>query len=105
MWVITVSDQYKIRLRFRAFLVGVAFLRFIEFLLRLAGSLGYYIGRFIVNVYDLIIFPTIWLEGLFVGNKSRNLEDLEAEQHPNSTYAEKAIGAMDDSIEYKEPQK
>ena len=86
-------------------IIIVGFLRLIAFLLRLLGSLGYYTGRFIVNVYDLIIFPTIWLEGLFVGNKSRKLDDLEPENHPDDAYIGEAIGTVDDSIEYQEPQK
>jgi hypothetical protein len=36
------------------------------FLLRLAGSLGYYLGRMVVNVYDLVIFPALWLEALIL---------------------------------------
>ena len=39
-------------------------LRALAFLLRLAGNLGYYLGRLVVNVYDLIIFPALWLESL-----------------------------------------
>jgi hypothetical protein len=32
--------------------------------LRLAGNLGFYLGRLVVNIYDLIIFPGLWLEGV-----------------------------------------
>ncbi|MGD9310524.1 MAG: hypothetical protein PVG51_15380, partial [Desulfosarcina sp.] len=32
--------------------------------LRLAGNIGYYLGRLVVNVYDLVIFPALWLEAL-----------------------------------------
>ncbi|MEJ2039319.1 MAG: hypothetical protein P8X55_10335, partial [Desulfosarcinaceae bacterium] len=39
-------------------------LRFISTLLRLLGNLGFYTGRLVVNVYDLIIFPSIWIEEL-----------------------------------------
>ena len=39
-------------------------LRALAFLLRLVGNLGYYLGRLVVNIYDLVIFPAIWLETL-----------------------------------------
>lgn len=40
------------------------FLRVLAFVLRLAGNLGFYLGRLVVNIYDLIIFPGLWLEGV-----------------------------------------
>jgi hypothetical protein len=36
----------------------------LAFLLRLTGSVGYYGARLVVRLYDLIIFPAIWLEAL-----------------------------------------
>ena len=39
-------------------------LRSLAFVLRLIGNLGFYAGRLIVNVYDLFIFPALWVEGL-----------------------------------------
>ena len=44
--------------------LAVWFLRTLSFLLRLAGNLGFYMGRLVVNGYDLIIFPAIWVETL-----------------------------------------
>lgn len=86
-------------------IISVGFLKLIGFLLRLLGSMAYYTGRFIVNVYDLIIFPTIWLEGLFSGSKAKQLESFESENRPDDPYVEEAIGTAEDSIDYKEPQK
>lgn len=43
-------------------LVSVWALRVIALLLRLTGNLGYYGGRLIQRLYDLIIFPALWLE-------------------------------------------
>jgi hypothetical protein len=43
-------------------MVSVLVLRILTVLLRLIGNLGYYTGRSIVRIYDLIIFPAIWLE-------------------------------------------
>ncbi|MEE4111938.1 MAG: hypothetical protein V2I40_03925 [Desulfobacteraceae bacterium] len=47
-------------------MAGAWALRALGFLLRLAGNLGYYLGRLVVNVYDLIIFPALWLEALIL---------------------------------------
>jgi hypothetical protein len=47
-------------------MAGAWALRILVFLLRLAGSLGYYLGRLVVNVYDLVIFPALWLEALIL---------------------------------------
>lgn len=43
-------------------------MRALAFLLRLLGNLGFYVGRLVVNIYDLIIFPALWLESL-IGRK------------------------------------
>jgi hypothetical protein len=47
-------------------MAGAWALRILVFLLRLAGNLGYYLGRLVVNVYDLVIFPALWLEALIL---------------------------------------
>ena len=39
-------------------------LRSLAFALRLIGHLGYYMGRLMINLYDLVIFPALWLEGI-----------------------------------------
>lgn len=44
--------------------VTVWTLRVLAFFLRLAGSIGYCGARLAVRLYDLIIFPAIWLEAL-----------------------------------------
>jgi hypothetical protein len=52
-------------------LAGVAMaavLRSISFSLRLLGNIAYYLGEFLVNIYDLLIFPALWLEN-FIRNK------------------------------------
>lgn len=45
-------------------MAGVWTLRTLAFLLRLAGNLGYYLGRLVVTLYDLLIFPALWLESM-----------------------------------------
>ena len=41
-------------------------LRALAFMLRLAGNIGYYMGRLVINAYDLVIFPALWLEALIL---------------------------------------
>jgi hypothetical protein len=56
--------------------VGVviaAFLRMVAFSLRLVGNAAYYLGEFLVNIYDLLIFPALWLENV-VMNKEQQPE-------------------------------
>jgi hypothetical protein len=52
-------------------------LRLISFVLRLIGNIGYYTGRFVINLYDLLIFPSIWLEGVLTGSKTNKNETGE----------------------------
>jgi hypothetical protein len=57
-------------------LVGVAMaalLRAIAFALRLLGNIAYYLGEFLVNIYDVLIFPALWVENL-VGNREHQTE-------------------------------
>ena len=49
-------------------LVLIGFLRFLTFLLRLIGNLGFYAGRLIINIYDILIFPALWLERIIIAN-------------------------------------
>ncbi len=41
-------------------------LRSLAFALRLLGNLGYYLARMVVNLYDLVIFPALWLENVVI---------------------------------------
>ena len=41
-------------------------LRALAFVLRLLGNLGYYCSRIVINIYDLVIFPALWLEGVII---------------------------------------
>lgn len=52
-------------------------LRITAFGLRLLGNIGYYFGRMIINIFDLIVSPALWLEGVIVKalNKDKNGED------------------------------
>jgi hypothetical protein len=79
-------------------------LRMFAFLLRLVGNLGFYAGRFVVNVYDLIIFPAIWLEGIFRGSKIKKMELPDVEVPEDSPLAEEAVGGFEETIKLKEQQ-
>jgi hypothetical protein len=46
-------------------------LRVLAFILRLLGNLGFYCSRIVINVYDLIIFPALWLEGVLIRGVNR----------------------------------
>ncbi|MEE4601966.1 MAG: hypothetical protein V2J65_11865 [Desulfobacteraceae bacterium] len=57
-------------------IIAVGALRLIAFGFRLVGNIGYYAGRFVINLYDLLIFPTIWLEGVLASPKTnKNVGD------------------------------
>jgi hypothetical protein len=52
-----------------------AVLRLIAFALRLVGNVIRYAGVFLVNLYDLLIFPPLWLENL-VRNREHQHTDI-----------------------------
>jgi hypothetical protein len=79
-------------------------LRMFAFLLRLLGHVGFYAGRFIVNVYDLAIFPTIWLEGIILGSKDKKMDSPEAELSEDSSLVEEAVDSFEETLKIKEPQ-
>ena len=79
-------------------------LRMFAFLLRLLGNVGFYTGRFIVNVYDLAIFPTIWLEGIILASKGKKMDISEAELPEDSPLVEEAVDSFDETLKIKEPQ-
>ena len=79
-------------------------LRMFAFFLRLLGLVGFYAGRFIVNVYDLVIFPAIWLEGIILGSKDKKMHSSEAEIDEDSPLAEKPIDSFEETLKIKEPQ-
>ena len=62
-------------------IIVVGVLRLISFGLRLIGNIGYYAGRFVVNLYDLLIFPAIWLEGVLLGSKTNKNASDEAQPY------------------------
>lgn len=49
--------------------IAVAVLRWLSFILRLLGNVSRYCGELLVNIYDLFIFPPLWVENLIRDKK------------------------------------
>ncbi len=60
--------------------LATAFLRIMAFLLRLLGNIIQHIGCMIVNIYDVIIFPLLWLENFLTTRKSNEDNVVYAEE-------------------------
>ena len=85
-------------------MVVAAVMRSIAFVLRLIGNAGYYTARLVVNLYDLLIFPSIWLEGVIVGSRTKNKSIPEEPLFEDSAVAEEAVENFKGTIDYKESQ-
>ena len=76
----------------------------LAFLLRLLGNIGYYTGRLVINLYDLLIFPGIWLESVLTGPRNKKKEPAPQDLfEDDNTITQKAVDNLNDTIEYKEP--
>ncbi|MGD8995037.1 MAG: hypothetical protein PVH34_07475, partial [Syntrophobacterales bacterium] len=49
--------------------VATAILRWLSFCLRMLGNVSRYCGELLVNIYDLLIFPPLWVENLIRDKK------------------------------------
>jgi hypothetical protein len=56
--------------------VVVLLLRWFAFLLRLIGSIALNLGNFLINIYDFLIIPFLWIESMF--QKKMNMD-----KHPD----------------------
>jgi len=83
-------------------IVAAGVLRVIAFVLRLIGNIGYYIGRLIINLYDLIIFPSVWLEGVIVSPKIQRTPGVEEQLFEDGAIAEKPRESLNGAVEYEE---
>ena len=61
------------------FLAGL--LRWVAFLLRLVGNISRYAGELMVNIYDLFIFPPLWVEKL-VHERAQHAKMNPQEENP-----------------------
>jgi hypothetical protein len=85
--------------------VVAAALRATALLFRLIGNAGYYTGRLVVNLYDLLIFPSIWLEEVIVGTKTKKKDVSEEQIFEDGGVAEEAIDNIEDELDYtKHPE-
>lgn len=82
--------------------LAAGFLRAMAFVLRLLGNVVYYGGRFISNMYDLFIFPTIWLEGVILGVKTRQKGAPDREIQETNGFGSRTHN-LDELVEVKEP--
>jgi len=78
-------------------IITVGALRFISFGLRLIGNIGYYAGRFVINLYDLLIFPSIWLQGVLAGSKTNKNEASEVQLYEGGRVSEEMNDIKKDS--------
>jgi hypothetical protein len=85
-------------------IIVVGVLRLISFVLRLIGNIGYYTGRFVINLYDLLIFPSIWLEGVLTGSKMNKNEVGEEQHYRGRRITEEVIDKKKETIAYKRHQ-
>ncbi len=58
-------------------IIAAGLLNAMAFLLRLAGNIIYYTGKCVTSLYDLIIFPPLWLEGVIVERPFKFREAFE----------------------------
>ncbi len=58
---------------FSGFLGGLAFI------FRLFGNIARYSGEFFVNLYDLTIFPSLWIERLVIAKRNQLSESKDTE--------------------------
>jgi len=73
-------------------LLGTWFLRALTFIFRLLGSLGFYLSRIVINIYDLLIFPALWLEETIIRmiNKEQDsgkakFKEVKAKKHKSDS--------------------
>lgn len=83
-------------------IVVAAGMRMIAFLLRLVGNAGFYTARLVINLYDLLIFPTIWLEGVIVGSKTKRKNSYEEPLFEDGAAAEEAVDNIKSAVDYTE---
>jgi hypothetical protein len=58
--------------------VVVLLLRWLAFFLRLIGNLAFHAGKLLINVYDILIVPPLWIENLF--QKKPKLEKFHSQK-------------------------
>lgn len=85
-------------------LIAAWMLRSLAFALRLTGHLGFYTGRLMTNLYDLIIFPALWLEGI-VNQKLFRTQPKDNAANKKKTTGSGSMPVLDPLAENKEMAK
>ena len=83
-------------------IIAAAVMRTFAFLLRLIGNAGYYTARLVINLYDLLIFPSIWLEGVIVGSRPKRNDVPEEPLFDDGAVAEEAVDNYKGTVDYPE---
>ena len=83
-------------------IIAAAVMRTFAFLLRLIGNAGYYTARLVINLYDLLIFPSIWLEGVIVGSRPKSNDVPEEPLFDDGAVAEEAVDNYKGTVDYPE---
>lgn len=81
-------------------IVAAAVMRSIAFLLRLLGNAGYYTARLVINLYDLLIFPSIWLAGVLAGSSQKRKAVPAEPLFEDSAVAEEAADNYKSAADY-----
>jgi hypothetical protein len=61
-----------------------ALMRWIAFLLRLLGNVSLHLGKLLLNLYDLLIFPPLWVENMIRNNQRHQQADVVVEDFTRS---------------------
>jgi hypothetical protein len=77
-------------------------LRILAFVLRFIGNLSYYSGRLVINMYDLIIFPALWLEGIVTQGLSRPRAENDTAEREKNHDQDVTLSHFDPMVEEKE---
>ena len=70
MFVAIPMETFVHSLRTVLGIVGVGFLHFLAWFLRIIGNTAFVMGRVLVHLYDLIIFLPLWIEKMFRARES-----------------------------------
>lgn len=78
--------------------VAVEILRLLAFMLRLLGNIATYLGEFVVSIYDLVIFPLLWMEGIIQRMRRESDTDVEDEED-DSVLEENFVRAVGQQVD------
>lgn len=98
-------ESFILSSRTIAGIVCAAGLRLFAFGLRLIGNTGVYIGKLFITVYDLIIFPAIWLESIISGNAGGKEPASENQPISDPSTPEETTPNHDRPAEFRKQQK